>query len=408
MEYNNGESRFTPNKVEALADEVIVELECGKYHTCAVTSTGSIFTWGGAIMRTGHGTNVLKPRHLHDFSSKGVVSVSANEYDTACVTKAGEVFTWGSYGYYDRFGHGDERNQQTPKRVEALVGVIATMVSCGRNHTVVCTEDGHVYTFGEGFRGQLGHGDKENQSSPALVQALVGKHITQVQCGDCNTTALTSSGYVFTWGVNDYRYPGVLGHVNVKPKCLSVPCLVEGLREHNVVHITSGSHHCTVIVDPASPSHIRQSQQASFNNKRHSDVVFVVENELLYANEDVLTQKSDYFAAMFRSNMRESIERIVTIPNCSKAAFLHVLEYLCLDDFTMNMDDVLELWVLSDMYQLEGLKYICMGALERGLCEDNASQISVVIPQAILGYDLAFCESKTMFRIGYGHARTTY
>jgi hypothetical protein len=73
--------------------------------------------------------------------------------------------------------------------------------------------------------------------------------------------------------------------------------------------------------------------------------------------------------------MRESIERVVEVPNCSKAAFLCVLEYLYLDGFTVSIDDVVELWVLADMYQMEGLKYSCMGALERGLSEDNASEI---------------------------------
>jgi hypothetical protein len=64
---------------------------------------------------------------------------------------------------------------------------------------------------------------------------------------------------------------------------LVICCLVEGLREHNVVQISSSFHaHCAVLVDP-SPSSIRQSQQASFNNKQHSDVVLIVENEYLYA-----------------------------------------------------------------------------------------------------------------------------
>jgi hypothetical protein len=185
--------------------------------------------------------------------------------------------------------------------------------------------------------------------------------------------ALTSSGYVFTWGsVED----GVLGHGSVKLKCFSFPCLVEGLRDLNVVQISSGSEHYAVLVDPTSPStSIRQSQHASFNNQEHSDVVLMVENEPLYANIDVLTQKSDYFAAMFRSNMRESIDKIVQVPNCSKTVFLHVLEYLYLDDFTVSIDDVVELWVLADMYQMEGLKYSCMGALEMGLSEDNVSHV---------------------------------
>jgi RCC1 and BTB domain-containing protein len=361
------DAELTPKKVEALADEVIVQVACGGCQTCAVTSTGSIFTWGYGIA-TGHGDgtiDVYLPRLLQDLSSKGVVSVSVY-FHTACVTKAGEVFTWG-YGDYGELGHGDTSGQLTPKRVEALVGVKAIQVSCGYRHTAVCTEDGRMYTFGQGLHGQLGHGDKENKTSPVVVhQALEGKHITQVQCGEDHTMALTSSGYVFTWG---YAENGQLGHGKSKLECCSVPYLLEGLREHNVVQITSGDDHSAVLVDPISPSIIRQSQQASFNNKEHSDVVFMVEDEPLYANVDILSQKSDYFAAMFRSNMRESIGRVVKVPHCSKAAFLLVLKYLCLDDFAVSIAHTVELWDLADMYQLEGLKLSCMSALERGLCE---------------------------------------
>ena len=176
---------------------MIVDVACGVYHTCAVTSTGSIFTWGIAF--SGHGEDiVLTPRLLQDPSSKGVICVSTY-YHTVCVTKAGEVFTWG-WGYYGRLGHGDETHQYTPKRVEVLVGEKGKTVSCGMGHTAVCTEDGKVHTLGRGMYGSLGHGVKDDKATPALVHALEGKHITQVQCGKHYSMALTSSGYVFTWG----------------------------------------------------------------------------------------------------------------------------------------------------------------------------------------------------------------
>ena len=78
---------------------------------------------------------------------------------------------------------------------------------------------------------------------------------------------------------------------------------------------------------------------------------------------------------MFRCNMRESIERVVEVPNCSKAAFLQVIEYLCLDGFTVSISDVIELWQLADMYQLNGIKYTCMGAMERDLSKEDAFRI---------------------------------
>ena len=143
----------------------------------------------------------------------------------------------------------------------------------------------------------------------------------------------------------------------------------------NIVQIgTSMDNYYAAMVDPR-PSAIRQSQQASFNNKENFDVVFMVEDELLHANAGVLSLKSDYFAAMFRSKMRKSIERVVEVPKWSKAAFSQVMEYLCLDNFSVRFVHVVELWELADMYQLEGLNFSCMSALERGLSDENVSQI---------------------------------
>ena len=190
------------------------------------------------------------------------------------------MFDWGESSYGE-LGHGDLILKLSPKRVEALIDVNVKQVACGYRHTAVCTENGLVYTFGSGYYGELGHGGDENKrtSSPVEVQSLKGKHIIQVQCGASHTMALTSSGYVFTWGKSA---EGRLGYGNSELISFSIPCLVEGLREHNVIQIAN-CHHCAVLVDP-NPSTIRQSQQASFNNKEHSDVVFMVEHEPLSAN----------------------------------------------------------------------------------------------------------------------------
>ena len=113
-----------------------------------------------------------------------------------------------------------------------------------------------------------------------------------------------------------------------------------------------------VLVDP-SPSPIRQAQLAHFNSEEHFDVTFMVENTPIYGCKEVLSRKSKYFEAMFRSNMRESIEGVVVVPDVSAASFLKLLEYLCLDDFLV-LDDMdassrEELSTLADMYLLEGL-----------------------------------------------------
>ena len=37
----------------------------------------------------------------------------------------------------------------------------------------------------------------------------------------------------------------------------------------------------------------------------------------------------------------------------------------------MSIEDVVDVWVLADMYHLEGLKFCCLPSLERNLWEEN-------------------------------------
>lgn len=50
-----------------------------------------------------------------------------------------------------------------------------------------------MYTWGRGEDGQLGHGDTQDRSSPALVEALQGKIIVQMACGSGHTIVLSST-----------------------------------------------------------------------------------------------------------------------------------------------------------------------------------------------------------------------
>ena len=292
----------------------------------------------------------------------------------ACIATSGELFTWG-YGYHGKLGHGNRENQPVPKLVEALSGVICEEVDVnGFNHAAIVTRNGKLYTFGNDNRGVLGHGDDDDKLVPTLVKALENKHITQVQCGRYFTIALSSTGYVYTWGW-DLEGDGCLGHAeycNGKVARERIPRLVEGLRTHNVIQIScGGGTFCGVLVDP-TPSTFRLTQQAQFNNKENSDVTFIVENEPIYANIDDLSRQSEFFEAMFRTKMRESIEKKVVLPDeVSREVFLKLLEYLYLDDFTLaglDVPQITALLDLADMYLLETLQLLCKVYVEDFRC----------------------------------------
>ena len=363
--------KATPQRVEELSNEVVVDVICGSKTTVAFTSSGKTYFVG----KNGHGvvdnylsrSNVDEPPTNFDLframieavprieraiHCNNVVSISIRWHIAAFVTESGELYTWGDTWYKAILGHGDESPQSIPKRVDALSGICCKGVSCSDYHTVVVTRGGRVYTFGDGSYGQLGHGDKKSSLLPTLVQALEATDIEKVQCGECSTIALTKSGYVYAWGnlMNDLLDP------SSRKRYMLLPCIVKGLQEHNVIDISCFYRHYAVMVDP-SPSAIRQAQRLKLNNKQHSDVTFMVQEKPIYGSIDVLSGKSKYFEAMFRSNTKESIERLVVIPDVSQAAFLKLLEYLCLDNFSMpdNVALLEELVVIADMYLLEGL-----------------------------------------------------
>ena len=63
-----------------------------------------------------------------------------------------------------------------------------------------------MYTWGCGEYGRLGHSDNVTQLRPKQVKALAGQRVIQVACGsrDAQTLALTDEGLVYSWGDGDF------------------------------------------------------------------------------------------------------------------------------------------------------------------------------------------------------------
>ena len=61
----------------------------------------------------------------------------------------------------------------------AVIWLVAMQVAVGNDHVVVVTMERAVYTWGDGSRGQLGHGTTDSLVKPELVEALKGKSITR-------------------------------------------------------------------------------------------------------------------------------------------------------------------------------------------------------------------------------------
>ncbi|CAN1235079.1 PH, RCC1 and FYVE domains-containing protein 1, partial [Linum perenne] len=253
-----GKDSIQPRLVESLAVTSVDFVACGEFHSCAVTMAGELYTWGDGTHNAGilgHGTVVshwIPKRISGPLEGLQIASVTCGPWHTALITSMGQLFTFGD-GTFGVLGHGDRQNVAYPREVDSLSGLRTIAVACGVWHTAAVVEvivtqssssisSGKLFTWGDGDKNRLGHGDKEPRLKPTCVPALIDYNFHKIACGHSLTVGLTTSGHVFTMGSTVY---GQLGSPQADGK---LPCLVQDkLANECVDEIASGSYHVAVL-----------------------------------------------------------------------------------------------------------------------------------------------------------------
>nr|CAD1826419.1 unnamed protein product [Ananas comosus var. bracteatus] len=245
-----------PKLIDALSGMNIEFVACGEYHTCAVTLSGDLYTWGDGVHSgfLGHGneTSYWIPKKVcGQLEGLHVSSVSCGPWHTAVVTSAGQLFTFGD-GTFGALGHGDRRSMNIPREVEALKGLRTVRAACGVWHSAAIVEindksdsgapSGKLFTWGDGDKGRLGHGDREPRLVPACVAALSEPSFCQVACGHDVTMVLSTSGHVYMMGSNVF---GQLGNPEVDGK--RPTCVQGNISNSFVEEIACGAYHSAVL-----------------------------------------------------------------------------------------------------------------------------------------------------------------
>ncbi|XP_057785509.1 PH, RCC1 and FYVE domains-containing protein 1-like [Salvia miltiorrhiza] len=277
-------SHWIPKRVSGSLESLhVTSVACGTWHSAVVTSTGNLFTFGdGTFGALGHGDHesVAYPKEVQSLRGLKTVSVSCGAWHTAAIVEvtshpgvnasSRKLFTWGD-GDKNRLGHGDKETYLVPTCVSAIIDYNIQQLACGHNITVALTTSGHVFTMGSTQHGQLGDPQSDGKR-PRLVQdALVGQFVEQISCGTHHVAVLTGRNEVFTWGKGAN---GRLGHGDLEDR--NVPTMVEALKDKHVKSIVCGSNYTASIcihkwVAGPDQSFCTACKQAfGFTRKRHN------------------------------------------------------------------------------------------------------------------------------------------
>ena len=230
----------------------IVQVSTGGPHTCALNSSGNVLCWGhNTYGELGDDSTDDRSYPAFVVASEGsttplsgIVQLSAGFYHTCALTSAGTVLCWG-YGAYGQLGSSDQTaynnnddtydgiNRDAPRSVltesggSSLSGI--AQVASGSLHTCALTLEGRVKCWGASYDGALGdHGGVTGNRSYFPVD-VVGENgsgllsdIVQISLGNKYACALNVQDKVWCWGHGQY---GKLGNGSTGNKNYPVPVI---------------------------------------------------------------------------------------------------------------------------------------------------------------------------------------
>eukprot|EP00090_Calanus_glacialis_P018965 TRINITY_DN29288_c0_g1_i1.p1 TRINITY_DN29288_c0_g1~~TRINITY_DN29288_c0_g1_i1.p1 ORF type:complete len:689 (-),score=225.92 TRINITY_DN29288_c0_g1_i1:63-2129(-) len=227
----------------------IAKVSAGTTHSLALTDRGQVWVWGsnteGQLGLGEEGEeNVFQPVLL-PFNNK-VMDINCGYYHSAIVTDQGELFTFGEVDGGKLGLNGVKDETDSPRLVNIPEPV--TSVSCGGNHTIVLTQAGKLYSFGQSTNGQLGLGNRILESStPHPLVTLAHVQIVSVSCGENHSVALSASGQLYTFG--DGRHGKLCLDLETITNHFS-PAYVARFRGFKVTKAVAGGCHTMVLAVP--------------------------------------------------------------------------------------------------------------------------------------------------------------
>eukprot|EP01018_Ginkgo_biloba_P003208 Gb_06363 [translate_table: standard] len=256
--------RLGPNlfKTKDVWDLRWVDIACGREHTAAVASDGSLFTWGSnAFGQLGDGSeeDSKDPKKVEALHTEFVKSVSCGAHCTAAIAEPRE--NDGKTSFSRLWVWGQNQGSNYPRLFWGAFSpnTIISQVACGATHVAALSGEGILQTWGYNEYGQLGRGVTceglqgariVNSFFKFLDEAPENVKIIQVACGEYHTAAIADNGDVYTWGLG---HMGQLGHRSLQYGNKELlPRRVVGLEGIQVRDIACGGvHTCAVTVKGA-------------------------------------------------------------------------------------------------------------------------------------------------------------
>ena len=258
---------------DSVESERVVQIHAGASHTIALTSNGSVYTFGtyrdanGVLGFTTTMNTATTPYYMQSLSeSNYIIQIAAGEHHDLALTSTGDVYQWGDIGLGQRISDRRKLQKLLPQRVSFahikptvphIIGIYA-----GGHSSFAIDSEFNVYAWGPNNYGQCGVviSNKMKSSGDYILHqpTLIN---TKSQCGNIikiaanihHTLLLNSAGKVYALGRSDYGRLGTGNIVTSQQQHSDQPVLVHIINElpdnQYIVDISCGEGHSTFVTN---------------------------------------------------------------------------------------------------------------------------------------------------------------
>ena len=182
------------------------DVACGHAHSVLLTTLG-VYTFGyNASKQLGRDTE-SQLGIIPSSESWNAVQVTCGKNFTLLLTSKNKLIGWGANEYGQITGDVSS-NYIIEQPIIMDNDLDICYLSAGFTHCIACTRSGELYAWGSNLLGELGisTNTKEKNKKIQLLLSSTGNSIeniffTSVNCYGYSSTAITSSGEVYCWGL---------------------------------------------------------------------------------------------------------------------------------------------------------------------------------------------------------------
>ncbi|KAN0043134.1 hypothetical protein ACTA71_010771 [Dictyostelium dimigraforme] len=270
----------------------IKSISCGSNFTVCVKQ-GNLYTWGTNNL----GQCGFNPKESEDImtttTTTTTTTTSSSTNNNVIINKPKLLIIYG-----DKSTLSTDSNKGNGKRVFNF-----TQVSCGVDHCLALTNNGHVFGWGDNKYGQIGQLSfssviKIDTTTPIRIgESLTNEFVTQIVSGAYHSMALTKSSVIYAWGLNDKCQIGEIG--KNQQEIIQTPCRVRftNSKENSapILQISAGGRSSMAIKYSPSKVDIRPSTY-------FDDILRILENKSFQDFNLNITDNEGKIKEMYKLN----------------------------------------------------------------------------------------------------------